>query len=285
MASKIKIKFKEKRNDVILVQDRISKSSKHSLRPALRARRITPWSTGIQPFPKGSIFINFGGGALPVSKLPEGAVVLNPPAAIANSANKLRTFELLQKANVQSVRWTASRLEAEKWFGKGHKVLSRLSLSSSGGRGIHVAREPSELREAPLYTRYFPKTHEFRVHVVGGVAVDLVEKKIRNDLKEDKDNRVIRNHRNGWVFAHGGISLGNNADLDAIRRLGVDAIRAVGLDFGAADILAILGDGNPRRLKIAVVCEVNAAPGIENTQTEQAYVRALNKLIETRLGK
>lgn len=284
MATKIRPKFSEKRQNVILIQDRISRTSKRSLRPALRCRRVTPFSRDILPIPRGSLVINFGATAAPAWHRGD-LLYLNSPSAIQASSNKLRSFELLAKANVPTVRWAVERGEVEKWFGKGHKALARMQLSSSGGRGIRVIESGKDLVAAPLYTRYFPKTHEFRVHVVGGVAVDLVEKKIRNDLKEDKDNRVIRNHRNGWVFAHGGISLGNNADLDAIRRLGVDAIRAVGLDFGAADILAILGDGNPRRLKIAVVCEVNAAPGIENTQTEQAYVRALNKLIETRLGK
>jgi glutathione synthase/RimK-type ligase-like ATP-grasp enzyme len=281
-----KVAFKDKRPNVILLQDRVSHTSKLSLRPALRARRITPFSRDIQPIPRGAVLVNFGATEIPAWVRPD-MVFLNNPDAIRDSSNKYHTFVKLKEAEVPTVKWTCDKGEASKWLDKGHKVLARLVLNSSGGRGIHVANTPVELRDAPLFTRYFPKTHEFRVHVVGNKAVDLVEKKIRQDLKEDKDNRVIRNHRNGWVFAHDSISLTDRADLDKIRELGVQAIRAVGLDFGAVDILACLdgtGGAPDRRLTKSVVCEVNAAPGIENTVTQAAYVNGLNELIQIKLG-
>lgn len=284
----MKPRFSEKRNDVILVQDRISTTAKRALRPALKARRITPFSLGIQPIPKGAVVINFGGVELPKCLAGRNDLrFLNTPEAIRQSANKLATFKLLEKAKVESVRWTVDRSAALEWFGKGHKVLARTNLSSSGGRGIRVANNDKELGDAPLYTRYFPKTHEFRVHVVDGVAVDLTEKKLREDHKDKRAGlSIVRSHNNGWVHAHDSLSLSANEDLGALRTLGVRAVLAAGLDFGCADILAVLDgvDGGPRSLKKAVVCEVNSAPGIENTVTRQAYVRGLNKLIEKRKG-
>lgn len=275
---KLKLAYKDKREDVILLQDRISHTSKRSLRPALRARRITPFSRNIKPIPQGAIVINFGATEIPLW-IRKDMVFLNTPDAIRDSSNKYHTFVKLKEANVPCVRWTTERSMAEGWLHKGHKVLSRLALASSGGRGIRVASESVDLETAPLYTRYFPKTHEFRVHVVGGKAVDLVEKKIRNDLKEDHDNRIIRNHRNGWVFAHDNLSFSPN-DRSILEALGVSAIQAVGLDFGAADILACLDDNDPRRITKAIICEVNAAPGIENTVTQAAYAKGLNELIK-----
>lgn len=277
--------FAGKRKDVILVQDRISKSSKSQLRPALRARRITPYSTGIQPVSLASVIINFGGGKLPeaVKQCPR---ILNPPDKVALSSNKLRTFELLTAADVPCIRWTVDKGTVAKWIAKGHKVLARKRLDSSGGRAIEIISAPVTgnlvVPDAPLFTRYFPKTHEFRVHVVGSEAIDLVEKKIKSELKDKVENRVIRSHRNGWVFAHDNLSLSHLDDLDILRKLAVQAVGAVGLDFGAVDLLCTLDTSNPRRLSRALVCELNAAPGIENTVTCAAYVKGLNALIEKR---
>jgi hypothetical protein len=286
-----KPKFSEKRQNVILVQDRISRTSKHSLRPALRCRRITPYSKDIQPIPKGSVAINFGGGAF--GTLPgvlkravdeKICVILNPPDKVAISSNKLRTFELFAKSQVPTVRWTVDKGEAGKWLGKGHKVLCRMALASSGGRGIRVLEAVGDIPDAPLFTRYFPKTHEFRVHVVDGEAIDITEKKVRNEIK-DKADRLIRSHSNGWVHAHDLLSVNHPDDLASLRALAVKAISAVGLDFAAVDVLCTLSEGEPRRLKSAVVCEVNSAPGIENEITKNAYVAAFNKLIAKRTAQ
>lgn len=279
-------KYSEKRENVILVQDRISRSSKRELRPSLRCRRITPYSVGVRPIPENATIINFGGGRLPVHA-PASARVLNKPDAVATCANKLATFRKLQEANVASVRWTDDRNKAEEWLRKGKSVLARLQLASSGGRGIRVVRPGEELAQAPLYTRYFPKTHEFRVHVVDGQAIDIVEKKLRDNLRGNREERsLIRNHRNGWVFAHGDLICSHPNDITTLKNLGVGAVAALGLDFGAVDILAVVEapkqDGvgtEPRRLVRCVVCEVNSAPGIENTRTRQAYVDAFNKII------
>ena len=284
MASKPK--FSEKRQNVILVQDRISTTSKRSLRPALRARRITPYSRNVRPFPERSVFINFGGGELPC-EVRGTDIVLNPPDKVAISSNKLRTFELLKAANVPSVRWSVELDTVREWLGKGHKTLARTNLSSSGGRGIKLISSVQDLdgfQGAPLYTRYFPKTHEFRVHVVDGVAIDITEKKLREQLKGNRnDVSVVRSHGNGWVHAHSNLSLSDPVDLGTLNLLATDAIRAIGLDFGAVDVLACLDSGSPRRLSKAVVCEVNSAPGIENTITLEAYTKAFNTLIEKRI--
>ncbi len=276
-------KFSEKRQNVVLVQDRISNTSKRVLRGALNARRITPWSVNVQPIPVGSYVINFGGGALPpsIERAAQGAYrVLNPPDKVAIASNKINTFMALLKAKVPTVKWTTDKGDIAEWLGKDHKVLARLSVTSSGGRGIRVLEAGGDIPDAPLYTRYFPKTHEFRVHVVNGQAIDLVEKKLREENREKREKlSVIRNHDNGWVFAHDNLSLTHADDITRLRGLAVDSAQAVGLDFGAVDILAILDEAAPRRLKKCVVCELNSAPGIENTVTTAAYVKAFNELI------
>lgn len=275
-----KPKFRSKRHNVILIQDRVSHTSK-GLRGPLRCRRVTPYSHGVRPIPRDAVVINFGGAAPPFT-LHDTMRVLNKPEAIAISANKLRTFEALQKANVPTVKWSVDKGEVAKWQAKDHKALARLNLNSSGGRGIKIVGPGEPIPQAPLYTRNFPKTHEFRVHVVNREAIDIVEKKIREELKDDKSNRIIRSHRNGWVFAHDNLAISDPTDLATLRRCACSATLAVGLDFGAVDILCILDDSKPRRLKSLVVCELNSAPGIENKATMSAYVKAFNTLIGTK---
>ena len=62
-----------------------------------------------------------------------------------------------------------------------------------------------------------------------------------------------------------------------LNELALGALTALGLDFGAVDILACLGKEIPRRLSKAVICEVNTSPGLECTQTIKAYVDAIKE--------
>jgi glutathione synthase/RimK-type ligase-like ATP-grasp enzyme len=122
--------------------------------------------------------------------------------------------------------------------------------------------------------------------VVNGEAIDITEKKLRNDLKEKREDvSLVRSHDMGRVHAHDNLSITEASDVEALRKLGADAIRAVGLDFGAVDVLACLNSDIPRRVTKLVVCEVNSAPGIENEVTKRAYARALNKLIDEKRVK
>lgn len=176
---------------------------------------------------------------------------------------------------------------------------------------MHIVAQQEEIPTAPLYTKYYPKTHEFRVHVfrqtvpsgaslpgVPGVhgykVIDLTEK--RNRVFEGqpdmeailKVNRIIRSHENGWVHSHR-ITPMQPGDLDKIKTASIRAVGALGLDFGAVDVLAILGPPEPligglndheeapivRPLKSFKICEVNTAPGLENEATITAYSKAI----------
>jgi len=86
--------------------------------------------------------------------------------------------------------------------------------------------------------------------------------------------KVVRSHDNGWIFAHNNLHLPAEADA-TMREAAIGAVRSLGLDFGAVDILARF-KGN--RLEACAVCEVNTAPGVENTKTLDAYVKAITEV-------
>lgn len=221
-----------------------------------------------------ALMINYGVSTMP-AWAPETFRWVNNPYNVNMSADKLQCFRALMRADVPTLDWTTDYEDAYRWLVDGKHVFARTVLRGTRGEGIRVATTTDELRRAPLYTRNFPKTHEFRVHVAGGQVIDFVEKKARNGSDAD---RTVRNHAGGWVFAHEDLATTSG-------RLGDIAIRAVnacGLDFAGVDVLAVLEEGpRPRAVKKAVVCEVNSAPAWECTKTFFAYKGYFNGLVNT----
>lgn len=199
-------------------------------------------------------------------------IVLNKPEVVANASNKLKFFRLLEEHNGNARRqrdiisypsFTIDKEQATEWLVyHGMPVVVRTILNGHSGEGI-VMLEPSdngvEVPDAPLYVQYVPKKQEYRVHVAGGVVVDLQRKARRQDVPDGEVNWRIRNHDNGFIFAR------NDLDVpDQVSQQALLACEACGLDFGAVDIIY-----NERREK-AYVLEVNTAPGLTG-QTLQGY--------------
>ena len=113
--------------------------------------------------------INWGSSVLP-EKL-KAATVINTPAAVRESANKLMFFDKMRGIKVENKAITPKHTqdvnEAKDWIRKnGGAVVCRTILNGSGGRGIVIAAHEEELVNAPLYVRYIPKKNEYRVHIV-----------------------------------------------------------------------------------------------------------------------
>ena len=195
--------------------------------------------------------INWGNSQVPQwMKRWNNQVILNHPTAVALATNKLLTFEKFKVASVKHPEWTTDRLEAEHWL-QDTPVVIRKTLTGRGGQGIELALvgEPLPIL-APLYTKYFKKRDEFRVHVFNGKVIDFVQKK---RTSPDANNQ-IRNHGNGWVFAREDVVL-----PPCIAEESIKAVAALNLTFGAVDV------GYNVKYDEPCVFEVNSAPGIEGT--------------------
>jgi glutathione synthase/RimK-type ligase-like ATP-grasp enzyme len=217
---------------------------------------------------EGDTVINWG-----CSKLNPGNYhILNRPEAVNNAIDKLITLETLEEADIDVPLSTTHKETASKWLNLGHytEIYCRTLTKSKKGNGIVIARTEEEIVPARLYTAGFPTTHEFRVHVFKGEAIDYVQKKKRRDADADL---MIRNHDRGWIFAHENIIVRKK-----IKELAVNAVEALGLHFGAVDVLAKFDPpvNGKWQLQSAVVCEVNTAPGLSNTKTLEAYVNWFN---------
>lgn len=188
--------------------------------------------------------------------------IYNKPESVSIACNKLRAFEEMNFAGVNTVPFTSDREEAMEW----NKVVVRHLLTSHSGGGIEIC-DPEEdgLPYAPLYTKFIPKRHEYRVHVWGDGVLDVQEKRFRRDFDpEDRDIRV-RNHQNGWVFCREDVN-----PPDEVLQQSIKAVKALDLDFGAVDIIV----GRDREV---YVVEVNTACGLEGTTLEK-YKEKINSL-------
>lgn len=230
------------------------------IRESLRAPVIKLINSRWRPRPTRAV-INWGHTNPPIDL---GVNILNKPEAVANAVNKLTALSTLKDAGISVPKHTHSREIAEDWFQKeGTVVFCRTLLRSSGGKGIVIAESPQQLVRAPLYTRRIRKSEEYRVHVFSEEVIDVVKKRLRNGMAGLAGrNSYVRNHDNGWVFAHDNVNC-----PDSVKQAAVASVKALGLTFGAVDI-GVTKSG------LVFVFEVNTAPGLENQQTIAAYTKA-----------
>lgn len=192
-----------------------------------------------------------------------GPAVLNNPQAVLKAANKFFTFSALAGEKVSTVPWTANRAVAKEWLDAEATVVVREVLTGHSGAGIIIVEKGSELPEAPLYTKYIFKDREYRVHATPTKVIDT-QKKVRDPKVEPKTWKV-RSHENGFIFVRNNINPSEKRDA-----LAIQAVKVLGLDFGAVDIVEDK-KGN------FYVLEVNTGPGLEG-QTVVSYAAALKEL-------
>lgn len=242
-----------------------------ALRNALRDAGSTAMFTGRDSFTRSPrLVINWGDMDDPTMHY-DGRLI-NRRANRRVASNKISAFAALMAAGVRVPQHFTSRDAAVEWRGRlpGNFrpiILARSTATGSGGEGITVVRHGDTIPEALFYSEYIRKATEFRVHVINGRAVAVQQKRAVRGYEHTADQRLIRNHDNGWVFAVGDVE-----DLDgSVAALGVRATAALGLDLAAVDIIRSLsGD--------LFVLEANTKPGLESPTVLEAYVSALRSI-------
>lgn len=209
---------------------------------------------------KNRAIINWG-CAVP-HRLFENCLMLNGPVAVNRAANKLDTFLHLPADIVPP--WTMHPEEAKKWLAENKILFARTKLRAHSGEGIVILDKNKEFVKAPLYTERIRRRDEFRLHVFQGNVFHIQRKARKKDVPDEQVNWMIRNHQNGFIYA-----VNNVFVPDEAKDMAVQAVRALGLDFGAVDMLEdIFGK--------FYVLEVNTAPGLEGG-TLDAYVQQFTR--------
>jgi len=197
--------------------------------------------------------------------------ILNTPEAVNRASNKLTTLRVLDEAGISTPEYTTDLTEAHAWLHDGERVIERHELRGSSGAGIRVVSLDDEdtegtLQRAPLYTKYIPKSAEYRIHIFNGRMLDYVQKKrVASERRDDTYSPYIASMERGWVFTRTDVP-----ESPAAISLAQRAITALGLDFGAVDI--IYSEGR------YYVLEVNTAPGLAGN-TLIKYGNALRRLM------
>ena len=212
-------------------------------------------------------YINWGASA--INRKIDG-VPLNKPENVSTASDKLLAFKVFSEQGVSIPEFTESKEEAEKWLADGKRVVARTKLRAHSGEGIVISDPDNGVKipDAKLYTRYIPKAEEYRIHVMKGKII-FVQRKARNkDIPDDKVNWLIRNHGNGFIYANMDVKMVSEAKA---KKQAIMAVEALGLDFGAVDIVY------NRQKDTHYVLEVNTAPGLTGS-TLEAYARAFKEI-------
>lgn len=196
--------------------------------------------------------------------------ILNHPDAVAQAVDKLKAFKAFRGVeNLMAMpitpEWTESRQQASNWLAEGHTVVARQKLTGHSGDGIVIMEDLEDLVNAPLYTKYVKKQDEYRLHVFGDKVFFRQRKARKNDVPDDQVNWKVRNLDGGFIFANQNIECDPAWELNA-----VNAVKALGLDFGAVDLIV--------NKKGSYVLEVNTACGLAGTTLEK-YAEVLREFV------
>lgn len=189
---------------------------------------------------------------------------VNTPEAVTKASDKLTSLLKMSQSGVSVPEFTTFNDEASQWSSQGKRIFCRTLLKANGGRGIiDIDPYSVDIPRSPLYTVYVRKSSEWRVHILFQKVI-FIQRKIRNPHETPVSWR-IRNHANGFIFQQ---NYDRTAWKDEIGDEALKAVRSLGLDIGAVDIVW------DNMAKKPYVLEVNTAPGLEG-KTLEAYIKAL----------
>ena len=217
------------------------------------------------------VILNYGNAPDPNSAL--HMPISNRECSRRMARNKALSLAAMSAASVPVPDWFTRKEDVVR--GPNEIIVERHSLTGSGGEGIRIVRPGEEVNTAPLYTQYIRKAQEYRVHVVFGKAVAVQQKRRREGVDMTKDQQLIRNHENGWVFCI------EDIDPDEKERLSMLALRAMTahrLDSGAVDIVKQTRTGD------LYVLEVNTCPGLSSPTVLEAYVNRIVSVHDSAIG-
>lgn len=246
-------------------------NSGRDLARGLGIRRIKREGSRYRPR-RNDTLINWGNTELPpaISDMD----VLNCPGVVSRAVNKYDFLLDMTANDINTLEFTNDKAVALQWGQGGSDIVVRKLLRSSAANGLEIVTASPELTlrdipNAPLYTKYFKKREEYRVHIIGEDTVDVQRKARVRDTPDAEINWQVRNLENGFIYAREGITDEVNSRLS---NLCLSAHEATGLDFGAYDVLYNANEDK------YVVIEVNTAPGLTGTTLEK-YVEKFSEYL------
>ncbi len=213
-------------------------------------RRVLGIEGGIAaPTHVHDVLIRWGSSA-PVRYTPE--LEINSRVAVEAATDKVGSLQILKRKAI-SVPELFLFNEGMKNLSKHFPLLARNRIHQQG-TDILLCMQMEDVKRAMNLGReygvkYVPTKREYRVHIFKGKSIKASEK-IWTDQNRQTYKPWIRNHRNGYTFRQPITKLD-----DLSRATAKKAVKALGLDFGAVDL--IISDNDK-----VFVLEVNTGPGL-----------------------
>lgn len=198
--------------------------------------------------------------------------VYNYPPSVAWAIDKVACANRLEVKSVRTVNFCSGPYSNVRSKYPDDILLARYTVTGNSGEGIKIIRpgDPPPDKEPAAYSVYVKKTEEYRVHVAFGKVIHVVEKRKRAGVEAQPDEKLVRTLGNTWVFCENDLGCDQRNDRTQLYAAAINAVAAVGLDFGAVDMLY-------SKAGEYVVCEINTKPGIGSTSTLEAYTNAFKE--------
>lgn len=204
-------------------------------------------------------------------RMPPATRTLNPAKAIALASDKFAAIERWGEVGLPTVTAFRNWGDAEA-AARGGVILGR-TRQGMQGQGITVYGDVDGPRSPRIphewYSLYERPTREIRIHVVGDKVVH-VQGKFLDFPEQAEGNPYVRNHRAGYRYRTPRLKVHK-----ARREIAVEAVKSLGLNFGAVDMLLFGSEIEPKLL------EVNTAPAC-SPLTLSLYATALARELERR---
>lgn len=240
----------------------------------------------------------------------------NTIQAIKNSSNKLLMKQCFTENNVKTANWytiergyvgpeAAEIKELEPWVYaqqwnndgyKGDKIhLNNLlypivakHIFGSRGRGNTLINSEEELTNwiknktlsQYIFEKFYNYNREYRLHVTEEGCFYTCRKMLRKDTPEDK--RWFRNDSNSNWIVEENPDFDKPVNWDNVITESVNALKAVGLDFGAVDLRIQSSKdnkGKTRENPDFIVVEINSAPSFGEITTKK-YIEEIPKILK-----
>lgn len=210
------------------------------------------------------------------------ARVINEARSIMLAGDKLETLKKLRAEGIPSLEFYETFPVAVHgtWFCRkrrgfgGRDIFIAYNLDGNpimvypnnmNERELPNAEATAAIDAADFFTKAVDNSKEYRIHVVGGEIIRFQRKYYEGPPHQVGHRIRVQNHANGYKFKQPNKKL-NKDRFEAATR----AVEALGLDFGAVDLVV-----DPRTNR-PVILEVNTAASC-SPRTLNAYVEAFRK--------
>lgn len=148
-------------------------------------------------------------------------------------------------------------------------------IKHAKGKDIRVCKNARQVALAvakgrEFFTPIVDSDTEYRVWVYRKRVLAVYEKRL---TEPENNTKFGRNRANGWTFH----ALGTDDIPESVRDVSKRAVAALGLDFGAVDVLGKWEDEQHTDVH-ATVLEVNSAPGVSD-EHRSCIVKLTNRVV------